>query len=332
MIEKKEIYAEYFKSTQAVAFTQPVSIDEVEAIISADQRESMVSIIREYEFIGGQVRFKVGLINNTRNPLTNFKITFDIPDALKWFMHEPKYERKGDSIHIPKLGVKEKKAVSLYLEPINCMTSSINATVGFFDAKDRPQAVIMKPKKISITCPLFFTEKEANLARVKRLHKTLNHRDMKILPIINIEKIALIYNSAIDMLGKYDIKLIYKDFSEQEDFGEAWFYGITKVKKNKIVTNLILDGENHILELEVSGDSEEQITAFLAEIGEKIREQLIQLNIITENDKFFDIRTMISTGECPFCGSPISEEQVQIYQSGQSITCKYCQENLIYLI
>lgn len=171
------------------------------------------------------------------------------------------------------------------------MTSSINAAVSFFDAKDRPQAITMKPKQISITCPLFFTEKEANLARVKGLHKTLNHRDMKILPIINIEKIALIYNLAIDVLGKYDIILIYKDFSEQEDFGEAWFYGITKIKKNKLIINLILDGENHILELEISGDSEEQITAFLAEIGEKIREKLIQQEIITKNDKFFDIRT-----------------------------------------
>jgi len=323
-----------------IAPTTRVIIDEfedkategVETVIKAEKREEALSIVREYEFLGGQIRFKVGLINNTRNPLTNFKINFDIPEALKWIIHEPNYERKGDSILISKLGINEKKAVSIYLEPIICMKSSVNATVSFFDAKDRPQAVTMRPKQISITCPIFFTEKEANLARVKHLHRTLNNREMKILPIIKVEKIALIYTSAINVLGKYDIKLIYKDFSEQEDFGEAWFYGITKVKKNKIVTHLILDGENRILEIEVSGDNEEQITGFLAEIGEKIREQLIQLKIIAENDKFYDIRTLISTGECPFCGAPIPEDQVQVYQSGQSIICKYCQENLVYLI
>jgi len=126
------------------------------------------------------------------------------------------------------------------------MKSSVNATVSFFDAKDRPQAVTMRPKEISITCPIFFTEKEANLARVKSLHRTLDHRDRKVFPLIDIEKISLIYSSTLNVLGQYDIKLIYKEFSDKDNFGEAWFYGITKVKKNRIITYILLNGENNI--------------------------------------------------------------------------------------
>jgi len=111
---------------------------KVQSTIKADKGKKVLKIIREYEFIGGQVRFKVGLVNNTNNPLTNFKISFDLPDALKWVLYEPdKYERKGDSILIPKLGKNEKKTVSLYLEPINCMESPVNATISFFDVNDR---------------------------------------------------------------------------------------------------------------------------------------------------------------------------------------------------
>ncbi|KKK79514.1 hypothetical protein LCGC14_2832720, partial [marine sediment metagenome] len=208
--------------------TIKVIIDEEDegfgTIIKSERTERVLSIKREYEFLGGQIRFKTALINNTRNTLTNFKISFDIPDALKWVMHEPKYERRGDSILISKLGVGEKKAVSLYLEPINCMNSPINATVSFFDAKDRPQAVPMEPKMISITCPIFFTESEANLARVKSLQRKLNHRDRKIFPIVNPEKAPLIYSSVLSVFGKYDIRLVFKEFSEKDKFCEAWFY------------------------------------------------------------------------------------------------------------
>jgi len=135
---------------------------------------------------------------------------------------------------------------------------------------------------------------------------------------------SLIYSSTLNVLGQYDIKLIYKEFSDKDKFGEAWFYGITKVKKNRIITYILLNGEENILELEVSGESEEQITAFLAEIGNKIREQLIKQKVLSKSDRFYDIRISILSGVCPFCGAPILSEKVQEYQSGQSITCKYC--------
>ncbi|MFX0005006.1 MAG: hypothetical protein ACFE9J_16185, partial [Candidatus Hermodarchaeota archaeon] len=298
--------------------------DKVGTIIKAEKREKALSIIREYEFIGGQVRFKIGLTNNTKNPLTNFKISFDIPESLKWIMHEPNYERKGDNVLIPKIGINEKKAVSLYLEPINCMESPINATISFFDAKDRPQAVPMEPKMISISCPIFFTESEANLARIKRLQRTLNHQDRKLFPIINSEKVPLIFSTVISAFGKHHIKLIFKEFSEEDKFGEAWFYGITKVKKNRYVMYILLDGENKTLELEVSGDNEEQITAFLAEIGNQIRQELIKHNIITSDDKFYEFRISVLHNECPFCGAPISADLVQKYIDGESVKCTYC--------
>lgn len=244
-------------------------------------------------------------------------------------MHEPNYERKGDSVLISKVGINEKKTVSLYLEPINCIESHINATVSFFDAKDRPQAVPMEPKMISLTCPIFFTESEANLARIKSLQRKLNHRDRKIFPIINPENVPLIYSSVLSVFGKYDIKLVFKEFSEKDKFGEAWFYGITKVKKNRLVMYILLDGENKTLELEVSGDNEEQITAFLAEIGNQIRQQLIKHNVITSDDKFYDIRISVLSNECPYCGGRISPEDVQNYHNGESIKCKYCDQLII---
>ena len=85
---------------------------EIPSVIKEEEKKPVLSIIREFEFIGGQIRFKVGLKNNTLYSLTSLKITFDIPKALKWILHEPGYERKGDSLLISKLGVNEKKVIS----------------------------------------------------------------------------------------------------------------------------------------------------------------------------------------------------------------------------
>jgi len=279
---------------------------------------------REYEFIGGQVRFKVGLVNNTSTPFTNLKITFNIPKALKWILHEPNYEHKGDSILIPKLGANEKTAVSLYLEPINCMESTLNATVSFFDEKDNPQAITMKPKIISIRCPIFFTETDANIARVKKLHKNLNHKDSKIFPIVNPEKSSLIFSSILSELGKFDIKLISKEYFEEERFGEAWYYMITKVKKNQLIAHILLNGENRTLEFEVAGNEEDQITAFLAEIGDRVRNQLVNKKIIPSKELFNDMRIFVLSNKCPYCYEAISEESIQKFLEGETIKCKNC--------
>jgi hypothetical protein len=316
--------AQLFRSLLQEKMDESIGVKEIPAILSERDRDSILSIIREYEFIGGQIRFKVGVINNTSYTFTNLRLAFDLPKALKWIIHEPKYERKGDSILISKLGAHEKQAVSLYLEPINCMESSVNVTVSFFDAKEKPHAVPMKPKMIAISCPIFFTEDEANLARVKSLRRSLANRDKKVFPIADPGKAASIFYSILSVLGKFDIKLVYKEFDEDTNYGEAWFYGMTKVKKNRIIPHVILDSNNKVLEFEVAGDDAEQITSFLAEIGDRVRRKLIQDKVIKPKEKFFDIRITIMSNFCPYCYTLISDELVQKFLSGESINCKNC--------
>ncbi|MFX1452987.1 MAG: hypothetical protein ACFFCM_19275, partial [Promethearchaeota archaeon] len=261
IIENLEIKiqnAQILRSTIQEKRDDDIGLRKIPTILKDEDQNSILSIIREYEFIGGQIRFKVGVVNNTSFTFTNLRLAFDLPIALKWIAHEPNYERKGDSLLLSKLGAHEKQAVSLYLEPVNCMESSVNVTVSFFDAKEKPHAIPMKPKMITISCPIFFTEDEANLARVKSLIRSLANRDKKVFPIADPQKGNIIFSSILSVLGKFDIKLVFKEFDEENNFGEAWFYGITKVKKQRIIPYVMLDGVNKVLELEISGDEAEQ--------------------------------------------------------------------------
>ncbi len=327
-LESKIKSAQFLRSTIQEKRDDDIGLKKIPAILKDGDQNSILSIIREYDFMGGQIRFKVGVINNTSFTFTNLRLAFDLPIALKWIMHEPNYERKGDSLLFDKLGPHEKQAVSLYLEPVNCMESSVNVTVSFFDAKEKPHAIPMRPKMIGISCPIFFTEDEANLARVRSLVRSLANRDKKVFPIANPKKGNTIFSSIVSVLGKFDIKLVYKEFDDENNFGEAWFYGITKVKKQRIIPYVMLDGENKVLELEVSGDEAEQITAFLAEVGDRVRKRLILEKVIKPDEKFYDMRITVMSKFCPYCYTLISSDLVQKFLGGESIQCKNCLANI----
>ena len=297
--------------------------------LNTQNDKPMVKIIREYEYMGGKIRFKVGLVNTTGKVLTNLALRFDLPNALKWIIHEPSYTRRGDTILLSKLGGEEKIAISLYLEPINCLESAINATLTYFDSQDRPQAVIMPTKKVSITCPIFFTREDANLARVKSIQQKLKYNDKKIFPMVKSSNMELIFNHILETVGNHDVKLVDREFSSSENAGEAWYYGITKVKKQKMVIRLVMDSIHQILEVHVNGDDPEPITGLLAELEGQIREKLIMRKVITDGSTFHDINMAVLMGNCPYCNGPISPEWIGIYKKGESISCKYCDVAII---
>jgi hypothetical protein len=285
-------------------------------------------ILREYEFLGGKVRFKVKLVNNTKEIFTDLKLTFTLPESLKWVAHEPEYPRKGDTIQIAKLGLQEQKTISLYLTPINCTGSPINATLTYFDSKDQPHAIPMKPKKVEISCPIFFTQEEANPARVKHMHQNLPIRDKKMLPIVEDVDINEQIDIAIKSITRHDVKFVEK--VEATPIYEYWYFGTTKVKQKSMVIYLKIDTENSTMLIEVSGENHENITALLAEIEDQIRQEINSINPNYNEDSYLDVKTNVILGHCPYCFNPISPQAVKEYKSGKSVQCSYCKSDIEY--
>jgi hypothetical protein len=312
--------------------TQPKQ--EIAGIPSQAESEEIsqnqeLQILREFEYLSGQVRFKVGVINQSPGVLTNINIHFTIPDALKWITHEPvSYKRKGDSVIIPKLSLNEKKSLNLYLEPISCMNGPINAIVSYFTALDEPKAITMRPKVIGITCPIFFTEEDANLARVESLYRELSHKDKKLLPIHKDQDLQKIFGLLLKVGGSHQIKLVSKEFSAENKNGKIVYYGLTKVKKQKMVIIFLLRGGEQTIEVEIAGDNEEAITALLAEIENQLRVIFTKEKIIKMGDKFHEMKTSVILGYCPFCGANFDSAQQEEFIKGHSITCEYCDKEI----
>ncbi|NHI91511.1 MAG: hypothetical protein EAX96_03340 [Candidatus Lokiarchaeota archaeon] len=295
----------------------------------SEDREALkeITVKREYEHFGGQIRFKIGVENNANQVITSINIQLNIPEALKLVRHEPsEFELIGEVIKIPKIGIYEKKSITLYLEPISCFRSKLDAIISFSDAKDEKHAIAMKPKGIEIVCPLFLTEEDVNVASLKQLHRRNLNRECKILPIDERLILQDIFNIAISAILKHNVKLVYQDF--KEGIGEAYFYGKTKVKKKQIAIILTTIKDARILEIEVSGEYEEQLTGFLAEIENNIAIQMISRGLLKSRADLIDIRACIFTGSCPYCKAPIKADLIDQFKSGKSINCPYCEKGI----
>ncbi len=182
----------------------------------------------------------------------------------------------------------------------------------------------MRPKVIGITYPLFFTEEDSNLARVESLYRQLTHKDKKILPIHKDQDLQKIFNLLLKVGGSHQIKLVSKEFSAENKYGKILYYGLTKVKKQKMVIVFLLRGVEQSIEVEIAGDNEETITALLAEIENQLRVIFTKEKVIKSGDKFHEMKTSVILGYCPFCGANFDSAQQEDFIKGNSITCEYC--------
>jgi small GTP-binding protein len=334
-IDKKIINARKLQETYQEKFDDLLGIKRVTKPFSFSSTQlgpvspdNPLEIKRGYDFVSGDVRFKVSIKNLMESTITNIKITLDFPPSLKWVLHEPRFERKGETIEILKLSPQEKIALSIYFAPISCLEGKINATITYFDAYNNPHAYTMEPKLITITCPMFFTSNTANLARVQNLYRNFTAKHRKSYPIIENSRVNLLFQAFIDVLSEFDIKMISKEFDLEEREGEAWFYGETKFNKNRIVAKLSVVPDSNVLLLEIGGNSQEQVTSFLAEIHFRIKEKIEKSGWFPNLPSYNDLKTSILLYTCPFCGDEILAKTVSRYLEGGSFYCRYCNNEI----
>lgn len=306
-------------------------IEEVENVVlngSELERKSSLDIKREYDFVSGEIRFRIALKNLMKTTIINIKINFDIPSSLRWVLHEPRYPKKGDTIEIPKLGPQEKTSIAIYLTPISCLEGQINATITYFDSYNNLHALIMESKTVAITCPIFFTPQTANLARVKNLYQQFSFKQIKLYPVIDKSNIYPLFEEFIKILNAFDIKTVSQDFNREANKGEAWFYGETKVKKNRLIVHISTEENTGLSQIEVGGNNQEQVTSFLAEINSRIKEEVSKKEIFDKSIIYNDIKTSILSYLCPYCGDKVLEKTVQNFINGESFNCRYCKVSI----
>ncbi len=279
----------------------------------------MIDTKRQYEFLGGFVRIKLKLINTSDKVITNLKVNIDIPPSLKLMKVEPQEYYLKNEISIPNLQFNSEKTLNIYIEPLICGKEKIYGNGKYLDASGVQHLFKINPLEINITCPMFFTEEEVNVARVNHLMQhELSSKDERSYCVPEGLDFAQLYHLLKESIQKHHLKLVYEDIKQEPTFKAlVYYYGKTKIKKNYFVIQGMVNKENRALRVIVAANDESQLTGLLAEIGSDLRTRIVQMKLIESEGKLISLR-------CPCCAAPLKK----LPEKGE--TCPYCDGVILY--
>ncbi|MHA1271257.1 MAG: hypothetical protein ACTSPY_15805 [Candidatus Helarchaeota archaeon] len=219
--------------------------------------KTKIKALREYDYVGGNIHFKVAVQNNSA--LTISKINVLLSSS-------PQFNVKENLKEIEFLVPGESRGVDFILEPNTCGKSQVYATISYSDATGQPKSLVIEPKEIWIKCPLVqpkgVTEKE-----LEEWKKTLK-KGTHIIEVngLNSEKL---FEIAYNQISTLDLTQIIYDKKNLHTI----FSGVAKVTGTKIIVEVKIFLEKRII-INIWANNLKQATGFLSYI-----KNLINLSI-----------------------------------------------------
>jgi predicted ArsR family transcriptional regulator len=227
----------------------------------------IVEVVREYDFVGGQLHFKVVVRNNTDTTITDVKVLLDVPSS---------YRRQNDMLSVTSISPQNSRGVDFYLEPAECGISTIAGTVIYKDARAKPHTIHIRPKEVQIKCPLVVK----TLDTIEDIQITIQDlpSDARAFLIADLDP-QLAYRAAFRAITNFDTRNVTSlEVPESDNYqAEAWFSSEAKVTGGRIVTRISVQGENQSLEIRVWCNDPGQLTGFLAKIVEIL---FLEINLV----------------------------------------------------
>jgi len=254
--------------------------------------EEYVTLLSGLEFYRGYVRMKIAVQNDLGAVITDSSIKLILKqEALKISHIEPdEYLLSGDEIAIGNVQPEEKVTVAVYLDPMICTTSFIDATLTFKDSKGKLFSIVMARKKADIVCPMFHTDEEINVAMLRKMITEFQQHDSKVFNIPNGLGAEDAFGVGKAVIESHNVRLI-REYSEQKPayMGEAWYYGKTQIKKDQVVMRISVTRESNTLEFFVGSSDLAAITGLLAEFGHELNRKLKEKGIIQGTISHLDL-------------------------------------------
>ncbi|NVM55678.1 MAG: hypothetical protein HWN66_18405 [Candidatus Helarchaeota archaeon] len=211
-------------------------------------QEELVEVKREYDFIGGEIRFKVAIRNRTTMAIHNIAVNLNPSDQFTTNISQQ---------NIANLPPNTTRGIDFMLTPITCGQSKVFGSVSYEDAFGNIHSLPIRSKEISIKCPLV-EPLTATQLEVNEWIKNLRRATGKIQ--YNSISDADAFRIGREQVGALDLSEIEVD-SEQK---WALYSGQVKITGNNMVVKLNV--ENQAIILDVWADDLKQTTGFIAYI------------------------------------------------------------------
>ncbi len=241
---------------------------EVSAETTEAPATGEVQVVREYDYIGGEIRFKVAIRNLTETAITNVTVLLNVTEQ---------YTIESLTKQVSYLAPSETRGVDFMLIPMACGQSKVFGTVSYSDAFGNPHSVTVKPKTISIKCPLVVPESSTRAEIDEWLKSQLRSSCSVELGNLSREVAFKIANEQIAAMDLSNVLMNEKDLV-------AEFLGVAKVTQNKVlVRGSALETE---VKLDVFTDDMKSATGILAYIRNLINIAMeVQSDLQQKEDK-----------------------------------------------
>ena len=241
-------------STPAVSHQTPSMVGEVE-------------VVRQYDFVGGQLHFKVVVRNKSNMAIHDIKVILDVPSS---------YRRARELITIPVIDPSNTHGVDFYLEPAECGISTIGGTVIYKNAMGKFNTIYINPKEVQLKCPLLIK----SLDTIEDCQKAIQSlpSDARAFLIADLPS-QMAYSAAHRAVGQFDVTNVasYEDDKSGSYEAEAWFSSEAKVTGGRVITRIYINGSSSTLEIRVWCNEAGQLTGLLAKMIELL---FIEINMM----------------------------------------------------
>jgi len=197
---------------------------------------------------------------------------------------------QGDSIIIGNVQPGEKIQLNLFLDPLVCSASFVDATLTFKDAKGDLYSIVMSRRKADVVCPTFHTDEEVNVAMLRKMITEFQQHDTKVYTLPEGLWAEEAFKMGMSVIEGHNVKLV-REFTETTPTysAEAWYYGKTQIKKDQVVIRISVSREHNSLEFFVGSTGGDAITGLLAEFGFELNRRLKNKGLIQQNIKHLDL-------------------------------------------
>jgi hypothetical protein len=237
-------------------------------IIKKEKEE--VTVRSGIEFFGGYVRLKVAVSNDLSTPISDVELAITYDQMTMRLSHiQPDYPMRGSTAYLTAIEPNEKRTVAFYLDPLICQESHVDATVKFKNPYGTAGEAVMKRRPVDIVCPIFYTPENINVAMLKRLLGEIQYKDNRIYAIPEWTDLMQVYELARQTVAMHDIQLVrsFKDQTQGNFLGEAWYYGKTKETHEEILLKASVREQPRSLEVQVASSNISSLTGLLAEVS-----------------------------------------------------------------
>ncbi|MDP2766227.1 MAG: hypothetical protein Q8O41_02080 [Candidatus Methanoperedens sp.] len=245
--------------------------------IQAAEHGNKLKALRESEFFNGFIRLRLSVSNKMSHTVTDVLLDIDLDENILRLDHyEPDtYAMRKGKIHLGNITPNNDKTIAIYLDPLTCSKegTDVNCRIDYKDAYGKSDSIRMEPLKIPFTCPIFDTEQDINIGRLKELVASLPAHGSKVFSLSKGVEIGEAIALCREVIQMHDVRHVRTFKTTDGKTTETWYYGKTKVEKIDLVIKANVNKETESIEVFVAAPDQKSLTGLLAELGRTLTEK-----------------------------------------------------------